>query len=122
VIDGDVPRGTAATGERDERRAATVATQSKFGAFLAYRQARAAGMPPPETLGRAAGVPPAAPQERHVLVDIEDMTQLEPGVRILEPRYGLGEIRTVRGRQLLVTFGTTQRWIPANSRLRIVSE
>jgi DNA helicase-2/ATP-dependent DNA helicase PcrA len=111
VIDGDLPPGTAATGDRDQRREATATSKSKFGAFLAYRQARAAGMPPR-----------AAPQERHTLVDIEDITQLEPGVRILEPRYGLGEIRTVRGRQLLVTFGTTQRWIPANSRLRIVSE
>ena len=54
VIDGDLPGGTAATGERDQRRVATTTSQSKFGAFLAYRQARAAGMPPPIA-------PPGAP-------------------------------------------------------------
>ena len=111
VIDGDLPSGEADTAEREQRIAAAEESRSKLGAFLAHRRDRAAGAPPP-----------VAPPERHTLVEVEEMEQLEPGVKILEPRYGMGEIRTVKGKQLLVSFGTTQRWIAANGSLRIVSD
>ena len=49
------------------------------------------------------------PEAHHTLMDIEDIDQLRPGVKIMHPRKGVGEIRGLRGKgpslRLLVAFG-----------------
>ena len=49
------------------------------------------------------------PNAHHTLIDVESLEQLKPGVQILHPRKGMGEIRGLRGTgpslRLLVAFG-----------------
>ena len=52
---------------------------------------------------------PSMPEDSYTLIDLEDPEQLRPGVRILHPQKGLGEIRGIRGNgehlRVLVSFG-----------------
>jgi hypothetical protein len=53
-------------------------------------------------------------------LEIESFEQLYPGVRIRHPQYGIGEIRRVEGRTLLVKFAAFERRVNATSALRVV--
>ncbi len=111
ACEGDVPSGEpGAADEATERRA----RQSKLAAFIRHRQ------PAPPPLNGAA----AEREDELTLVDIEDIDQLQRGVRIHRPKLGFGEIRHVAGGWVQVAFsGGRQQWLgAAGSHMRIVLE
>jgi DNA helicase II / ATP-dependent DNA helicase PcrA len=103
VLDGDLPTGTPAVGDREQRRIDAQQATSKLAVFLEHRAKR----PPP-------------PEHQHTVVEIESAEQLAAGVKILHPHYGVGEIRHVVNRKLRVAFGDTMRMIAPTRELRIV--
>jgi DNA helicase-2/ATP-dependent DNA helicase PcrA len=109
VLDGDLPAGTATIGEREQRTIEADQTTKKLATFLEHRRARAAAPPPP-------------PEGRHTLIEVESLEQLVPGVQILHPRHGVGEIRHVVGRTLRVAFGDRVHPVAIDSTLRIVAD
>ncbi len=105
VLDGDIPAGDPASSKSDHR-ALDGDGKRKLSAFLAQRMQKR-----------------DEPRGEHTLIDIESMDQLSPGVRVLHPSLGLGEIRHIRGAQLQVAFSGRQRWIQAGTpELRIVQD
>ncbi len=108
VVDGDVPlgepasaRGPGSTRERVER---SRETTSQLGVFLERRQR-------------------ALPEDTYTLVEIESAEQLQPGVRVFHPNFGVGEISQVAASGIYVLFeGRQQRIAPPAPGLRIVVE
>ena len=91
AIEGDLPdlepamADSGPAGDREE-------LQQRFGTFLrAHRERRA---PPTDEALR--------------LTEIEDIADLVPGRRVHHARFGVGEIRSLKGHRLLVSF-TDQR-------------
>jgi hypothetical protein len=91
-------------GEREQRRIEAEQVTSKLAVFLEHRR-------------RAP-----SPEGTHTLIEIESADQLEAGVRILHPHFGVGEIRHVVNRKLRVAFGDTMRMIAPTRELRIVQD
>jgi DNA helicase-2/ATP-dependent DNA helicase PcrA len=113
VLDGDLPDGEPAMGERQARALEVEEARAKLPAFLAHRRTRPLGVP----------TPPAAPPDPDGTVteiEVESLDQLRPGVRVRVPMYGVGEIKRVEGRDLLVVFPAFQRRVKATAALRIV--
>lgn len=106
VLEGDLPAGPPTVGEKEQRQIEVEEGTRKLAAFLEHRRSRAA----------------SAPEGRHTLIEIESLEQLSPGVRIVHPRHGLGEIRHVVGRTLRVAFGDRVQVIAADGTLRIVAD
>jgi DNA helicase-2/ATP-dependent DNA helicase PcrA len=113
VLDGDLPDGEPAMGERQSRTLEVEQTRAKLPAFLAHRRTRPMGIP-------TAPAVPAEPAGTFTEIEVESIDQLRPGVRVRVPTYGVGEIKRVEGRDLLVVFPTHQRRVKATSALRIV--
>ena len=116
VLDGDLPTGSPKVAEREQRKRDAAQTSSKMAAFLAHRQRRrGSDGEADEDAGPAQG-----PEGDHTLIEIESADQLSAGVKILHPRYGVGEIRHIVKRKLRVAFGDTMRSIDATRELQIV--
>ena len=102
VMDGDLPEGTPATGGRGERLSDARGITSRLGVFLSNRGGEV---------------------EQHTLVEIEGAEQLEIGVRVHHPRFGIGEIKQVHNTAIYVDFDGRQRRITAPAPgLRIVAD
>ena len=97
VIDGDIPTGEPTTGGLSDRIAKSRQTTSKLEVFLRHRE--------------QAHTEPI--EGAHTLIEIEEAEQLEPGVKVHHPRYGVGTIRKVAGHSLHVAFGSGMRRITA---------
>jgi DNA helicase-2/ATP-dependent DNA helicase PcrA len=115
VLDGDIPDGDPAMGERQARALEVEETRAKLPAFLAHRRTRPMGVPTPPAAPVAT-----SPEGVFTELEIESFEQLYPGVRIRHPQYGIGEIRRVEGRTLLVKFAAFERRVNATSALRVV--
>jgi DNA helicase-2/ATP-dependent DNA helicase PcrA len=113
VLDGDLPDGEPAMGERQARAIEVDEARAKLPAFLAHRRTRPMGIPTPPAA-------PIEPEGTFTEIEVESFEQLRPGVRVRVPTYGVGEIKRVDGRDLLVVFPTFQRRVKATSALRIV--
>jgi DNA helicase-2/ATP-dependent DNA helicase PcrA len=112
VLDGDLPDGEPAMGDRQARALEVEQTRARLPTFLAHRRTRPMGVP----------TPPAAPppEEQFTEIELESFDQLGVGVKIRHPQYGVGEIRKLEGRVLLVRFPTFERRVNVSSALRVV--
>jgi DNA helicase-2/ATP-dependent DNA helicase PcrA len=98
VIDGDLPTGDPEESPQ-ERRADNDDRKSRRQTFFEARIQRA-----------------VAPTEQHALVEIEDLEQLRPGVRVHHPRLGFATVHSVQGGRVQLDFGGAgRRWVALGS-------
>ena len=107
VVDGDVPDGEPASGSAGDRRSEARKATQKLGVFLQHRAKRP--VLPPEMEGD------------YTLLDIESVEQLQVGVRVHHPRFGVGRSARWRRRPSLCPLGAASSGSPLRLRIFALS-